>query len=718
MKQVVIKSGGAQVVEVPAPSIDKKSILVSVDYSCISAGTEMKSVQLSGMPLYKRALKQPENVKKVIQSLKDTGFQATLSKVRGKLEFGSPSGYSAAGRVIDVGSDVQDFQIGDRVACAGAGIANHAEIICVPALLTVKIPKNLDCLRASTVTLGAIALQGVRRFNPTLGETVVVLGLGILGILTLQLLKANGCRVVAIDLNPKRLEMARQLGADLLINPLEGDYENKVRQFTQDQGADGVIITAASTSSDLIHQSALATRRKGRIVLVGDVGLNLRREDFYQKEIDFLISCSYGPGRYDPYYELEGQDYPFPYVRWTENRNMQAYLQLMDQQKIQLPTDCIYEIDDISKAYAALNAGEDSPLSTFVSYSRSDQDRLEKVIPLRAHDLSESAFKVSGDIQIGIVGASSFVQSVHLPNLKQIKNCHIRAVMSRTGTAASALGQQYQSAYVTTDYEELLADDTINLILISTRHNQHGNQVLRALQAGKHVFVEKPLAVTTQELDKIRHFYQAQKTKNLPLLMTGFNRRFSPIMTKLKKEIEKHQTPLIINYQMNAGFISKDHWIQGSEGAGRNIGEACHIYDLFSFLIDSPVISVTAKSIHPQSSQWLANDNFVATIQYENGSLATLLYTSQGSKACSKERLDLYVDGCVYTMDDYKTLDRYEEKKVSLFSSSSIDKGHREEINSFISYLKNQDAQRKIPISLEDQVSVTQISLKVEEQLR
>lgn len=707
MKQLVIKSGAAHVVEVPRPLLDPKSILVDVAYSCISVGTEMKNVQLSSMPLYKRALKQPENVKKVLQSIKDTGLKATIAKVKGKLDFGSPSGYSASGRIIEIGHEVTEFSVGDLVACAGAGIANHAEIIHVPVNLAVKLPSSLDLLPASTVTLGAIAMQGVRRLNPTLGESVVVVGMGILGVIAAQILKANGCYVIAVDVNPDRLAFAQEMGIDVQLNPLEGDYSQKVVHFTQGYGADAVLITAASASDDIIHQAALATRRKGRVVLVGDVGLGLRREDFYQKEIDFLISCSYGPGRYDPYYEIEGQDYPLPYVRWTENRNMASYLSLLSQKKIHLPLDQVFEIDRSQEAYRALDQGAKSPLAVFLSYPRQEKERHLPSVTLHAETQS--------DVSWAIIGASSFTQSVHLPTIAQLKKTHIHAVMSRTGVNATALGQQYKAHYATTDYNQVLEDQKVNAVLISTRHNLHGDQVLKALQAGKNVFVEKPLATTQEELSAIENFFhQSSKDCSKPLLMTGFNRRFSPIMEILKKDLQKSQTPLIINYRMNAGFVSKDHWIQTKEGAGRNIGEACHIYDLFNYLTGSKPVDVAAYSINPQSPHWLKNDNFVAIIKYEDGSVATLTYTSQGSKSCPKERMDLYADNSVYIMDDYKLLEKHSDQKNDLYTSSSTDKGHKAEMKAFINALIEGG---EWPISLQDQIQATHISFLVEEKI-
>lgn len=706
MKQVLIKSGKAELLDIPAPfSVDSKSILVSVEYSCISVGTEMSNVRLSAMPLYKRALKQPENVLKVMQSVKENGLKATISKVKGKLDFGSPSGYSAAGTVVAIGEEVSEFSVGDWVACAGAGIANHAEIIHVPVNLSVKIPSGLSVVDASTVTLGSIAMQGIRRLNPSLGETIAVVGMGILGIISAQILKANGCQVIGIDPNSKRLDLAKNVGVDHVIHPLDENYLEIIKNLTDGLGVDGVVITAASPSDEIIHQAANATRKKGRIVLVGDVGLNLKRSDFYQKEIDFLISCSYGPGRYDPYYEIEGQDYPLPYVRWTENRNMQSYLTLLAQKKIVIPDQHIYPAQDVQKAYESLEKASESPLSVFLKYERPELDRRKSTIKL-------NTVASSADIKIGIIGGSSFAQSVHFPNLQTFKNCSVHAVMSRTGTNATAIAQQFKASYATTNYDEVLADKGINAVLISTRHNLHGAQVLKALHAGKSVFIEKPLATNHKDYEAIASFMN--ETKNPPLLMTGFNRRFSPIMQTLKSQLKNRKTPLILNYRMNAGYIPKDHWVQTSEGAGRNIGEACHIYDLFNFLTGSKYIHVSTHSISSQPSHFLKNDNFVTTISYADGSIATLTYTSLGSKECPKERLDAYVDGAAYVMDDYKNLTSYTNKKTDLYNATSVDKGHKAEMKEFIKGLET----GIWPISLQEQLDATYISLLVEDQIQ
>lgn len=709
MKQVLISKGVANVSQVPTPMVSPRNILVQVRHSCISVGTEMAGVRMSGLPLYQRALKQPENVKRVVEMMRDQGVKRTLDRVSGKLAAGSATGYSAAGVVIAVGESVEGFAVGDRVACAGAGIANHAEIIDVPVNLAVKLPREVSTEHGSTVTLGAIAMQGVRRAQPTLGETFVVVGLGILGQLTAQMLTASGCRVIGIDLDPARIAFAKGLGMEMGVNPASGSYIERVLAVTDGLGADGAIVTAASASSEVISEAMKACRKKGRVVLVGDVGLDLKRGDMYQKELDFLISCSYGPGRYDAVYEEGGQDYPLPYVRWTENRNMQAYIQLLASGRLRLDGffETPFEIDRAADAYEALKAEGRKPLMVLLSYP----ERPEAVSEFRIG--VSSATVTSGKIRVGLVGASSFAQGVHLPNMVILRNdFDVRAVMSRTGANAKAVAMQAQAAYCTTDMDEILRDPAIDLVLIATRHDLHGSGVLEALRAGKHVFVEKPLTLSPAELAEIEAFYAANPSG--PVLMTGFNRRFAPGMEHVYRALGERTTPAIVNYRMNAGFIAADHWVHGPEGGGRNLGEACHIYDLFNAICrGSEVVSVQACAIDPKAGQWRRNDNFVATVKYADGSVCTLTYTALGAKAYPKERMDVFADGKVVVLDDYKSVEVHGGRDKG-WTAGSSKKGQLEELKALADTLLRGKAW---PISLAEQVRATEIAFEVERQI-
>jgi len=669
----------------------------------------MASVRMSGLPLYQRALKQPENVKRVLEMARDQGISRTIDRVTGKLAAGSPTGYSAAGQVVAIGSEVEGFAVGDLVACAGAGIANHAEIVDVPVNLAVKLPDGVGTDIGSTVTLGAIAMQGVRRANPTLGETFVVVGLGILGQLTAQILSANGCRVVGVDLDQGRIEIAKGNGLDVGVNAGAEKYVDRTLSLTGGLGADGVIITAATASSHVVSEAMQACRKKGRVVLVGDVGLELKRTDFYRKELDFLISCSYGPGRYDPIYEEGGQDYPLAYVRWTENRNMQAYLQLLASRKVRLDDflEPPFAIERAADAYDALKAEGKKPLMVLLEYAAR-----EEALSMRRVDMRKPSL-ATAKIRVGLAGASSFAQGVHLPNMVLLrKDFELHGVMSRTGANAKAVATQNQAAYCTTDYAQILADKNVDLVLIATRHDLHGSMVLQSLQAGKHTFVEKPLALSEPELAGIEAFYK--ETLDGPVLMTGFNRRFSPPISAVQEALKGRTTPIVVNYRMNAGFVPRDSWLHGPEGGGRNLGEACHIYDLFIALTNGArAVEVHAAAISPSGEQWGRNDNFVATVKFDDGSVCSLTYCALGAKDYPKERMEVFADGRVITLDDYKLVE-FHGSKVRAWSSKVAQKGQLQELEALSDCLLRG---QPWPIPLDQQLAATRIALEVERQI-
>ena len=706
MKQLLVRSGNVFLQEVPAPTVGPRNVLVRVKSSCISVGTEMAGIKMSGLPLYRRALKQPHHVKKALQLMKDQGFARVYKQIKGKLDAGLPTGYSAAGEVIEVGSEVTGIKVGDRVACAGAGIANHAEVVDVPVNLTVPVPDGLDYEAAATVTLGAIAMQGVRRTNPTLGETVVVIGLGILGQLTAQLLTASGCRVIGTDIDENRIEIARANGMDIGLNPKDGDIVERIVKLTDGHGADAVVITAASPSSEILAQSFQACRRKARVVVVGDVGLNIARSDIYAKELDFFISTSYGPGRYDPVYEEEGADYPIAYVRWTENRNMEEFLRLLARGRISLANMLKepFPIDRAEEAYAALRGTGQKPLLVMLTYP----ERAEATRP--ALQIAPPA-PADGRIKLALVGAGGFAQGMHLPNLQKLKDSYdLRTIVSRTGLSARSAAERFGAPNAATDFKTVLDDPDIDLVLIATRHDLHAGMTLDALRAGKHVFVEKPLAMNEDELAEIEAFYR--DNPNGPVLMTGFNRRFSPAVVAAKKVLANRTSPMIVNYRMNAGYIPADHWVHGPQGGGRNIGEGCHIYDLFNALTGSTPVEVNAMSIVPESKYWLRNDNFNATVRYADGSVCTLTYTAMGSKSYAKERADIFVDGKVLTLDDYKQLTVVGGSGG--WKGTTMQKGQQEELAALAETLRKGAAW---PISLEDQIFATRISFEVEKQI-
>jgi predicted dehydrogenase/threonine dehydrogenase-like Zn-dependent dehydrogenase len=712
VKQVLLRRGEAVVDAVPAPMVEPGTVLVRVRSSCISVGTEMSGLRNSGLPLWKLALKYPEHLKKTIETVGTLGVEKTWSVIQGRLQAGLPAGYSAAGVVIGVGDETVPFKIGDCVACAGAQHAHHAEIICVPANLTVRIPDAVSFEQASTVTLGAIAMQGVRRAAPTLGETFVVIGLGVLGQLTVQLLRANGCRVIGMDLDRSRIAMASGLGMECGLQPDDATPVDQVTRLAGGSGADGVIITAASSSSGIVSNAFKMCRKKGRVVLVGDVGLQLNRADIYEKELDFFVSTSYGPGRYDAGYEQKGLDYPIGYVRWTENRNMQEYLRLIADQRLEIAplVSSIYPVDNAPDAYAAL-AGAERPLMVLLNYP---DPPVQGATISRVVANPRATKPRAGAVRVALVGAGGFAKGMHLPNLQALsKDFHLRAVVSRSGHNAAATARQWGADFSTTDFDAVLKDSEIDAVIIATRHNLHAQMALDALAAGKHVLLEKPLATTAADAGRIRDWYASRSAdRDLPILLTGFNRRFSPHVRQAAAALAGRSNPMVINYRMNAGHIPLTHWVHGDEGGGRNIGEACHLYDLFTFLTDSEVKQIQASALSPRTAHYSSSDNFVATVSFADGSVATLTYTALGTKDFPKEQAEIFCDGKVIALDDYKTLTVAGGKATC--RTKLPEKGQKEELRAFAAGIRDGEW----PIPLWQQLQATDIALAVDATLK
>lgn len=701
MQQALIKNGKIQSVEVPNPGVTPGSVLIKTVYSCISAGTE-GSVIASSKPksLIRAALEQPEKVEKAWQLLKEKGLSSTINKVRQVREgdkknrqYPKPTGYSIAGMVTAVGPGVDGFKIGDRVAASGAGIACHAEYVNVPINLITRIPENLDYRAASTVTLGGIAMQGVRRAAPRIGEFVVVYGTGILGLITLQLVKTAGGRCLAVDLDQSRLSIAAECGAELTLTPDEA--EQKIFHYTGGHGADTVIFAAATSNPAALSQALKITRKKGRLVMVGVYGDKVNRQDLYEKEIDFLISTSYGPGRYDPIYEEKGLDYPYAYVRWTENRNLQEYLRLLATGAIRI-TPMIgktFPIRQVDQAFAELEK-PDRPLLLFLHYGDpAPKAQGENYRPGRNQIEFQTRKAVSDRIRVGVIGAGNFAVNTHLPNLQKLSNLYqIRAICSKTGSKAKTIAERFGAAYATTDYHEILDDPDIDLTMICTRHNLHGRMALESLQAGKHTFVEKPLCTTWEELEAIKEFYgladaqdqqdtsRSSAEEEKPLLMIGFNRRYSKYAREIKKHTDKRVNPLVLHYRMNAGYIPLDHWVHTEEGGGRIIGEACHIIDLFSYIVGHPVKAFSCATLQPNTDSISGSDNKIITLEYEDGSIGTIHYFVVGSRELGKEWMEVHFDEKTIFMDDYKSLVAH-GVNIDKIQSEKPDKGQYEELD-------------------------------------
>ncbi len=619
-------------------------------------------------------------------------------------------GYSAVGRVVAVGQNVRDFAIGNLVACGGAGKANHADYIAVPKNLVALVPAGCAPRDAATATIGTIAMQGVRRSGVQLGDVVCVIGLGLIGQLTVQLLVASGCRVVGIDLESERVTRAKSLGMNA-GSTSKSEFLGILKVATDGKGADVTLITAATKSSQLLNDAMEYSRIKGKVVLVGDVGLDLKREIFYRKEIDLLMSTSYGPGRYDTDYEDRGKDYPIAYVRWTLNRNMSCYLDLIARGSIKVNSliDRVVLLENVSDAYLELT--DRKVLGAIIDYGVNDEKDArgasgETAIKLRGHRLP-----LEGRINYALVGAGAFGTSMLVPQMDKMSDMFfLKAVVSRSGINGSNFARSKGVEVLASELNAILEKEDIKLALVATRHSDHADQVSRLLRAGKHVFVEKPLAISWDQLNQVHTAYTERSSNSV--LMVGFNRRFSPPIKAIYKELSDRSAPLIMQYRMNAGFIPDNHWIQGPEGGGRNIGEACHIYDLFRFFADSHVIDISVQAIAPSNTYWRRNDNFIATISYADGSVATLTYTSKGPRqGMGKEKLELFCDGEAWIVDDYRSAVRVSDQEI-LWKSSSIDKGHFAELRVLGESLETGG---KVPIDFEELMETTSVALHVED---
>jgi predicted dehydrogenase len=623
-------------------------------------------------------------------------------------------GYSVAGEVVAVGDGVTDLVAGDLVACAGAGQANHADFVNVKRNLVCRIPEGCPVSAAASATIGSIALQGVRRASPQLGERVAVLGLGLIGQITVQLLRSAGCQVIGLDLDPERVARARALGMEAGASDPDA-FKALVRDRTNGLGADKTLMTAATRSDSVVNLAMEITRAKGVAVIVGDIGLNVQRAVFYRKEIDLLMSTSYGPGRYDQTYEADGKDYPFAYVRWTLNRNMQSYLELVASGRVNVDAliDRVITVDEATAAYKALaGAAGAPPLGVLIRYPDDTRSLPEPAdatrITVRGHKPPRPEL-----INYALVGAGAFGMAMLVPQMKKRKDRYfLKGVVTRNNAQGGNFARENGVEVLASDLKTVLDDPSFHLMVIATRHHEHVQQVVASLNAGKHVFVEKPLAITWQGLDEVIAAYNSLEHK--PLLMVGFNRRFSPAVTEVQKIVAARRAPLMIEYRLNGGYIPMDSWVQGAQGGGRNIGEACHMYDVFRSLTGSKVRSITATAIDPGTMPHARNDNFSATIGYEDGSVATLVYTALGPKTgMSKERIEIFCDGEAYVVDNFQKLIRASDQSV-LWQSGEPDKGHAEEFSRLGDAIAGGTP---APIAFDEIIETTAVSLHVEDLL-
>ena len=713
MKQVTLRGGEAIVEEVPAPCLTPGQVLVKVAWSCVSPGTELASAdRMRAANILERFRRDPIRRRRAFDILLKQGPKNLLAMAKEQLSVCTPSGYSCAGVVLAADSEEAYFVPGDRVACAGSGYANHAEFVSVPRNLVTKVPDGVSLADASTVTLGAIAMQGVRRAQAVVGERIGVIGLGLLGQLTVQILKAAGCKVFGMDLNPMRVAQARALGLD--ATPNSDVYAvDAAQQFSEGYGLDAVILTAATASNEPLHLAMQMARRKGRIIVVGDVGLAAKREAMYAKELDLLISTSYGAGRYDPSYEEAGLDYPYAYVRWTENRNMQAYLELIAAGQVNLEplTSQRLPMAAATEAFRLLQEESPRPYTVLLEYPLGTEGQIAHQVTV-----TTSCPVRAGQIRLALIGAGSFARSVHLPNLRKRSDLFgIEAIVTQHGHTAMSMAQQVGARVAATDYREVLASPAVDAVLIATRHHSHAEIVDAALDAGKHVFVEKPLALTAEELDRLEKRVDALKASSSgsPVVFVGFNRRYSPFIVRLRELVTARSTPLHVHYRMNTAYLPPNHWAHGLEGGGRIIGEACHILDVFRFLVGAPAIEVQAMGVQASGQRVILTDNFTATIRYAEGSVCTLLYTAQGGQELPKEALEIHFGGCSLSLDDFHKLRGFGLKAD--MHTKRQQKGHLEELIAFHQAISGSLDRH---ILWQEAVEVTRTSLEIHQQVQ
>lgn len=686
MKQVFTSKHGVVIKDTIEPSLSRGAVKIRVYYSCISAGTEMMAVKGANQSMLQRALAHPEQVKQVWDIAREQGIKKAFNKVDSSMEKLGSSGYSISGEVVAVGSGVDDFKIGDIVSAGGAGLALHAEYVVVPKNLVVHVPEGLNLAYASMGTVGSIAMHGVRRADLRLGEFCVVVGCGLMGLLAIQMLKASGVKVACTDVNTSRLDLAKELGADKVVNSAEEDPVVAVRNWTGGYGADAVLFTAATHSNEPLSQSFKMCRKKGKVVLLGVSGMTIDRADMYKDEIDFIISTSYGPGRYDPEYENKGMEYPYAYVRWTENRNIYSFLELVRDGVINIERIApkIYPLEDAGAAYEGVQKDPGSHIITILDYQVKNELKKETPKLIKIHDTKTVDKSV---VTIGLIGAGGFATSTLLPIIAgHPDKFYLKTIVNRSGEKALNAGRQFKAEIISSDINDIFNDPDIDLVMICTRHGNHAELVLNGLKSGKNVYVEKPLATTLEQLDNIKAFYEENEGKQVPTLMVGFNRRFSKHAQEIKRLLDGRTAPAFIRYRMNAGFVPADAWVHGD--GGRIIGEGCHLIDLMQYLVDKPVVDCSVSHFKPKAGYYLSEDNRFITMEFEDGSVAEIEYFSCGSKELPKEFMEVHWENKSIIMDDYKLITGY-GVKVKSHKSALPRKGHEEEWLALYDSLKN-----------------------------
>ncbi|MGB7926315.1 MAG: bi-domain-containing oxidoreductase [Pyrinomonadaceae bacterium] len=713
MKQVLqnLKTGELAVTDVPAPSLQRGRVLVRTASSLISAGTERMAVDMGKKSLLGKARERPDLVKQVILKARNEGLVNTFNAVRARLSASLALGYSASGVVVGVGEDVTEFSAGMRVACAGLGFASHAEMLSVPKNLCVRLPEGVSFDAGAFGTLGAIALQGVRLAEPTLGESVVVIGLGLLGQIAVQLLKANGCRVFGIDLDEKKVELARELGADGGSRNDE-DVQRIVMEWTRGRGADAVLITAATQSNQPIELAGEISRVKGRVVAIGTVGLDIPRQLYFKRELTLKISMSYGPGRYDPEYEERGHDYPFAYVRWTEGRNIEAFLDLVAGGRVTVERLVTHRfpIEEGERAYQLITGEAKEPyLGVLLNYDTGRE--LERRVEIRKPAAQGTTATTAPSVCLGLIGAGNYAKTMLLPHFKA-SGVDFRAIATASGVSARDIGEKYGFQYCAPGADEVIDDPEVNLVVIATRHDLHAELARRALERGRHVFVEKPLALTDEELEGVL----AAAAGSDAQLMVGFNRRFSPLARAARQHFDGRSSPLSINYRVNAGRIPREHWAHDPrEGGGRIIGEVCHFVDLMQFLTGALTTRVYAESIASRNHEITDEDSVFITLRFADGSNGSIAYLAEGDKAMPKERVEIFGDGKSFVLDDFRAATGYRNGREESTKLRNQDKGQAEEVRAVCAVVREG---KRAPIALDDLAATTRATFRIREALR
>jgi polar amino acid transport system substrate-binding protein len=718
MKQLLqnLKTGEGVVADVPAPVAMRGRVIVRAAASLVSAGTERAFVELGRKGLIGKAKERPDLVRKVVEKVRSEGLLSTLQSVREKLDESHALGYSAAGMVVEVGEGVNEFRAGERVACAGTGYAAHAELLSVPKNLCARLPDSVEFESGAFATVGAIALQGVRLAEPTLGESVVVIGLGLIGQLAVQLLRANGCRVFGVDLDASKVELAKTLGADDGCASSEG-VKGAALKWSRGRGADAVLITAATQSDEPVELAGEISRLRGRVVAVGLVGMNVPRRTYFQRELTLRVSMSYGPGRYDPEYEERGHDYPLPYVRWTEGRNLEAFLDLVAAGSVRTAPLVTHRfpVEESARAYELISGDAREPyLGILIDYDTGRE--IERNVENRSSKSRVQSSKSkdragAGAVRVGFIGAGDYARRMLLPNFKEA-GAEFVSIATASGVSARDVGVRYGFERFVSGADDVLNDESINLVVIATRHGTHAELARRALERGLNVFLEKPLALDDASLDSLL----GAAALSPGLLAVGFNRRFSPHARAAKVFFEGVRAPLSILYRVNAGRTPRTHWTQDpSEGGGRIVGEVCHFVDFMQFVTGSTVERVYAEPVKTSDREAVGEDSVFVTLKFADGSNGTIAYLAEGDRALQKERVEIFGGGRTFVIEDYRSASAYRDGHETTTRLRAQDKGQRDELRAVFDALRRGGPP---PITLAELVNTTRATFRILDSLK